>query len=364
MSSRRKFIRSSLLTSLAAPLASIAAPVTAISNNPINYKERKHWVWVRPDKNDSAEKLQKQFERFYKAGIRGVFFEADSEKHFRAAKKQGLEAHRWMWTMNRSEASLLQTHPDWYAMNYLGESCATKPPYVGYYRWLCPSREEVAQYLEADVKNILSKDYVDGIHLDYVRFCDVILPVNLWEQYGIVQKEELPQYDFCYCNVCKQKFKEEKGQDINNIKYPEESLSWRQFRYDAITKIVNRLALLANAQKKPISAAVFPTPEVARRIVRQDWTRWNLNAVYPMIYHGFYKEPVAWIGDAVQEGVQGLHQKFPLYAGLYLPDFKSAREVEEGMLLAMQKGAAGISIFGDVTDDVLQALQNASAKVA
>ena len=362
MSSRRKFIKSSLLTSLAAPLASIAAPVTNTFESNSNNKKWKHWVWVRPNKADTTEKLQKEYETYYNAGIRGIFFEADSEKHFRAAKAQKLEAHRWMWTMNRGEASLLKAHPDWYAVNRIGESCADKPPYVGYYRWLCPSREEVAQYLEADVKNILSKDYVDGIHLDYVRFCDVILPVNLWAQYNIVQKEELPQYDYCYCNVCKQKFKEEKGQDIDSINYPEESLSWRQYRYDAITKIVNRLAKIANAQKKPITAAVFPTPEVARRIVRQDWTRWNLNAVYPMIYHGFYKEPVAWIGDAVQEGVFNLHNKFPLYAGLYLPDFKSPAEVEEGMRLALQKGAAGISIFGNVTNEVLQALQNASAK--
>ncbi|MGV3656452.1 MAG: family 10 glycosylhydrolase, partial [Chitinophagaceae bacterium] len=305
---------------------------------------------------------RKQFQRFYNAGITGVFFESDSEKHFRAAKAQKLEAHRWMWTMNRGEASLLNAHPDWYAVNRIGQSCADKPPYVGYYRWLCPSREEVAQYLEADVRNIVSKDYVDGIHLDYVRFCDVILPVNLWEQYGIVQKEELPQYDYCYCDVCKQKFKLEKGQDIDSISYPEESLSWRQYRYDAVTKIVNRLAKIASGAKKPITAAVFPTPEVARRIVRQDWTRWNLNAVYPMIYHGFYKEPVTWIGDAVAEGVHGLHKKFPLYAGLYLPDFKSGEELDEGMRLALQKGAAGISIFGNVDDAVLQALQNASAK--
>ncbi len=362
MSSRRKFLKSSLLTSLAAPLASLAAPVAMQSNN--NKKKWKHWVWIRPNKEDTDEKLQKQFQRFYNAGITGVFFEADSERHFRAAKAQKLQAHRWMWTMNRGEASLLKAHPEWCAVNRIGESCADKPPYVGYYRWLCPSREEVAQYLEADVRNIVSKDYVDGIHLDYVRFCDVILPVNLWEQYGIVQKEELPQYDYCYCDVCKQKFKEEKGQEIDNISYPEESLSWRQYRYDAVTRIVNRLAKIANSAKKPITAAVFPTPEVARRIVRQDWTRWNLNAVYPMIYHGFYKEPVSWIGDAVAEGVHGLHNKFPLYAGLYLPDFKTSAELEQGMQLALQKGAAGISIFGNVNDAVLQALQNASAKIA
>jgi len=263
--------------------------------------------------------------------------------------------------MNRGEKSLLQTHPEWYAVNRKGESCADKPPYVNYYRWLCPSREEVAQYLEADVRQILSKDYIDGIHLDYVRFCDVILPVNLWDTYKIEQTKELPEYDYCYCTVCQKKYKEWKGTDVTNIQYPEASLSWRLYRYHAITNIVNRLAVVAQGQKKPITAAVFPTPEVARRNVRQDWVSWNLNGICPMIYHGFYKEDVAWIGNAVDEGVKALNKKFPLYAGLYLPDFKNTAELQQGMEYALKNGAEGISLFGNVSEEVLLALQQASA---
>jgi hypothetical protein len=45
-----------------------------------------------------------------------------------------------------------------------------------------------------------------------------------------------------------------------------------------------------------------------------------------MIYHKFYKEDVNWIGDAV-EGVRTLHGKFPLYAGLFLPDFDNQGEI-------------------------------------
>jgi len=324
-----------------------------------NYK---HWVWINPDEKDKEADLTKRYARFYEAGIRGIFFENDSEKHFRAAKAQRLEAHRWMWTMNRGEKSLLEAHPEWYSINRKGESCADKPPYVGYYRWLCPSKPEVHQYLENDVKNILSKDYVDGIHLDYVRFCDVILPVNLWSDYKIEQTRELPEYDYCYCEDCKRKFKEWRGQNLEDISFPEASLSWRLFRYNAVTTIVNKLAAIAGSTKKPITAAVFPTPEVARRNVRQDWTNWNLSGVCPMIYHGFYKEGISWIGDAVTEGVNTLKGKFPLYAGLYLPDFRNIAELQEGMKLALEKGAKGISLFGDVTEDVLITLEKSSVK--
>ena len=59
----------------------------------------------------------------------------------------------------------------------------------------------------------MTQDYVDGIHLDYVRYCDVILPVNLWQNYGIEQTRELPEYDFCYCETCRAKYKAEHGVD-------------------------------------------------------------------------------------------------------------------------------------------------------
>lgn len=359
MSNRRTFIKSGLIAGLGVSVS----PLTVKALVPEQKKpSAKHWVWSNPDLSDSAEELKIRYRKYYDSGIRGILFEADSEKHFRAAKACKLEAHRWMWTMNRGEKDLLAAHPEWYAISRNGDSCADKPPYVDYYRWLCPSKEEVKQYLVNDVTNILSKDYVDGIHLDYVRFCDVVLPVNLWDQYHIEQTKELPEYDFCYCDVCKAKFKEWRGQDLNEIRFPEASLSWRQFRYDKITGIVNALSAVALKNKKQITAAVFPTPEVARRNVRQDWTNWNLTGIFPMIYHGFYKENVEWIGDAVEEGVHGIHAKFPLYAGIYLPDFKNQQEIEAGMQIALKKGAAGISLFGNVTDEVLQTLRNVSLK--
>lgn len=362
MTSRRNFVKTGLLAGISASVLPLAGSAVIIVPDQKTEKW-KHWVWTNPDSKDKIEDLEKRYKQYYQAGIRGIFFEADSEKHFRAAKSQKLEAHRWMWTTNRGEKSLLASHPEWYAVNRKGESCADKPPYVNYYRWLCPSRPEVQQYIENDVKSILSKDYVDGIHLDYVRFCDVVLPVNLWDNYKIEQTKELPEYDYCYCEVCRDKFKAWRGKDIKQLAFPEADLSWRLFRYNAITTIVNKLAKVAVSHKKPITAAVFPTPEVARRNVRQDWVNWNLSGICPMIYHGFYKEPVAWIGDAVAEGVQALNGRFPLYAGLYLPDFKDQKELQIGMEHALSKGAKGISLFGNISDEVLQTLQKASVNV-
>jgi hypothetical protein len=77
-----------------------------------------------------------------------------------------------------------------------------------------------------------------------------------------------------------------------------------------------------------------------------------------MIYHGFYKEGINWIGHAVEEGVRSLPDRLPLYAGLFIPDFKNIRELKDGMRLALSKGAAGISLFGKVDDDILKLISS------
>lgn len=355
MAQRRGFIKKGVLAAVS-PL--IGQSLFAQEAQVLKKARKKHWIWINPNTKEDIADIRKHYSSYKEAGIGGILFEADSEKHFREAKKLGLEAHRWNWTMNRGDKKLLANHPEWYAISRDGRSCATHPPYVGYYRWLCPSKPEVLEFLMNEAAQILAKDYIDGLHLDYIRFCDVVLPLNLWKQYKLDQRTELAEYDFCYCETCRSKYKSQTGKDPLDLKYPDEVLSWRLFRYEAINKVVNQLATVAKKHNKWITAAVFPTPEVARRNVRQDWTNWELNAVFPMIYHGFYQEDVKWIGDAVKEGVHFLHEKFPLYAGLFLPDFKNMEELTQGIQYAMNNGAAGVSIFGHPSPEVLKVLKS------
>src|SRR3712207_1864427 len=126
MSNRRQFLKKGLVAGLSASALPLLAETT--QDKVAKPTGLKHWVWINPDSKDQEADLQQKYRAFYEAGIRGIFFEADSEKHFRAAKAQKLEAHRWMWTMNRGEKELLAAHPEWYAVNRKGESCADKPP--------------------------------------------------------------------------------------------------------------------------------------------------------------------------------------------------------------------------------------------
>ncbi len=306
-----------------------------------------YWMWIRPNKDDNDATLKKRYQSYRDAGVRGLLFEDYSKRHFQVAKELGMETHRWMWTMNRGEKELLEKHPEYYAVSRSGKSCADQPAYVDYYRFLCPSHPDVPKYLEEKAREQLEKQDVDGLHLDYIRYPDVILPTNLWQNYNLDQSSELADYDFCYSKFTKAAFLEETGIDIDKVERPEQSPSWRAFRYEQINRVVNRIAKVSKEYEKPLTAAVFPTPDLARRMVRQDWANWDLDAVFPMIYHGFYQEPVYWVGQAVKEGVQTLNKKFPLYAGLYMPDFKDSAELQEAIKLAKTNGAAGVSLFGE-----------------
>ena len=265
---------------------------------------------------------------------------------FALAKEQGLETHAWTWTLCRGDRVLLQRHPDWYVVSRLGESAATHPPYVGYYHFLCPAREAVQAHLAKLFARIAETPNLDGVHLDYIRYPDVILPVALWEKYNLVQNEELPQFDFCYCGVCRAAFQRQAGVDPLELPDPASNSTWREFRYSCVTQLVNRLADVVHQQDKQVTAAVFPTPSIAKQLVRQDWTKWNVDAVLPMTYHSFYNQPVSWIQAAVEEGVAALPPDRPLYAGLYLPELKSVDEFDQAVRCALAGGAKGVSLFG------------------
>ena len=312
-------------------------------------RQVKNWVWMGIDKKKIGEPYRKLFELMKRCGISGVLFEGYDEEIYKQCHEAGLEAHYWKWTMNRAE--LLESHPDWFAVNRKGESSFDKPAYVDYYRFLCPNHEGVADYLAADYVRIAHLPYVDGVHLDYVRFPDVVLPVSLWKNYGIEQTSELPEYDYCYCDVCREKFKALTGKDPLTLPYPMQSQSWVNFRLDAITRVVDRITKAVKADGKRISAAVFPGPSMAKSMVRQDWGNWHLDAYYPMIYNGFYYEGPEWIGRSVKESVRTVNGRAKIYAGLMFPDIKA--DFEKALDEAFDNGASGVSFFAGPDEEYL-----------
>ncbi|HEY4321363.1 MAG TPA: hypothetical protein VGM77_09320 [Gemmatimonadales bacterium] len=318
------------------------------------------WTWVHGNDTDSLDTWRAKFGRLRSAGISGVLVGGGNNALIAsAAKAEGLTYHAWTFILNRSGDAYAKEHyPDWFDISRKGESSLTHPPYVGYYQWFCPTRPGVRDYLQRQVTEIAEIAGVDAVHLDYIRHPDVILPRGLWAKYNLVQDHEMPEYDFCYCQVCRDTFKSESGYDPLSLADPTQDIPWRQFRWNSITQLVTQLAAAVRAHNCDISAAVFPTPTLARMQVRQAWDQWPLDAVFPMLYHKFHDEDIPWIGRSVQEDVAAVAGREPVYAGLYLPDLPPDAMMQ-AVNLARESGAAGVSLFdsGGLTDAHLQALR-------
>lgn len=304
------------------------------------------WTWVHGGEDRTPAEWRARFAELREAGMHGVLVSGGEKAMLSdAARGAGLEFHRWIWTLNRSgDAAVIAQHPEWFTVSRNGDSSLEKPPYVGYYQWLCPTRPGVRDYLRGIVEELSADPDLDGVHLDYVRHCDVILPVGLWPKYDLVQDHEMPEYDFCYCDVCRESFASQTGRDPMELEDAPSDEEWRKFRWDSVTGLVNIVAGAAHARGATITAAVFPTPTIARTLVRQAWDEWSLDAVFPMLYNGFYNEGIGWIGTSVREGVAALSTGRSLYAGLYLPDL-SPEQLGDAIESALAAGAAGFSTF-------------------
>ncbi len=259
------------------------------------------------------------------------------------ATAAGLEVHAWMWCMPCLLDDVIKQHPDWYNVNAKGESAVDKPAYVDYYKFLDPARTEVREFVRDTVRELAAIPGLTGIHLDYIRHPDAILPRGLWSKYGIVQDKVYPPYDYGYTEYSRKIFKSRFGVDPLELKDPEANHDWLQYRLDTVVDLVNKyLVPAARAGGKKISAAVFPGPSLARTMVRQDWGRFDLDHFCPMLYHSFYEEGPEWVRRYTDEAVRTV--KAPVYSGLFvspMTDDEFTRTIE----MALAGGASGVSIF-------------------
>lgn len=321
------------------------------------------YAWDNLSKDATDEDLLKQFTDYKSKGIDGLMYSAGQDPAVykrvgKIAKSVGLEFHTWIPTMVQKPRPELGK--ELYAFNRNGESAFDKPAYVSYYQFLCPNKEGTINFLKNLYGSIADVEEVDGIHLDYIRFPDVILARGLWDKYGLTMDVEHPQFDYCYCDDCVNGFKEASGIDIKSVDDPTQVEEWKQYRYDLITNVVNQLAEVVHSKNKVINAAVFPGPHsVAKKLVRQEWNKWNLDAFFPMNYNDFYLEDTKWVGEVTKEAVIAVNNSKPVYSGLFIcpnPENKTEEndpenhglvpeELEAAVRESMANGAAGICLF-------------------
>lgn len=326
-----------------------------------------HWTWITTDVDTPDDDWKRRFDVMKRSGIDAILPEvvgnssaAYASRHLPVsghwleqilplAREAGLEVHAWIHCMPCTAPQIVKAHPQWYVVNGKGESAAVHPAYVEHYKFLCPTQDEVQRFVRQRVVELAEYEGLTSIHLDYIRFPDVILAEALQPRYGIVQDREYPEYDYCYCPVCRRAFEEQAGVDPLSLEDPSANAAWREFRHERINNIVmNVLAPAAREKGKLVTAAVFPN----WWNVRQQWFRWGLDAVLPMLYHNFYGGDIDWIEGQCRAGADLLAGTCPLYSGLFVPSL-TPDELPAAVEASLRGGARGVSLFAaaSMSDD-------------
>ena len=317
------------------------------TDTPIDEKENFTFAtWTNPGGEFDKVKWEAKLASYDSLGISEILVGGNPEFYNQLiplATEKNMKIHAWMWTLNRPGDSIANKHTEWYAVNKAGKNSLEYRAYVNYYQWLSPFHPEAREHVKNNVRNLTKVNGLASIHLDYVRYVDVILGADLQPKYNLVQTTEMPEYDYGYHPIAREGFKEIFGKDPQDFEHPELNTEWRQYRLNAVSSLVNELVEIAHDSGHKMTAAVFPFPEMSRQMVRQPWDDFNLDAAYPMVYNNFYRENVNWIGFAIEQGINKV--EFPIYAGLYSPALTDAKDLEKAIKLVKEKGAKGFSIF-------------------
>lgn len=305
------------------------------------------WIWFTSKSSHTDQQLDSVLYKISDVGINNLLINADKntlERTITLAKKYNVNVHAWFITLNNWK--IAKEHPEWLSVNKLGKSLAEEKAYVNYYKFVCPAIPEARQYIKNQIEELCQIKDLKGIHLDYIRYVDAILPIGLWPKYDIIQDKIYPQFDYGYHPYLRNLYKQKYGIEPNDIEDPENDTLWNQFRYDQVTEFVFQIDTLTEKYHKSLTAAVFPTPKMAAKMVYQDWGKWPLDMAFPMLYHNFYNQEIEWIGEMVDEGVKTSHQKTEIVSGIFAPNLKDPGEITQAVEVSINSGAKGVSIFG------------------
>lgn len=190
-----------------------------------------------------------------------------------ACHKLGIAVHAWMNCLDVEEA------PDalvarWRAAGRLQVDASGKP-----LKWLCPANAENRQMLSRLVAELVSKNDVDGVQFDRIRY---------------------PSSEACFCPTCKEAFEKYTGLDCQNwpadVRSGEYRAMWQAFRIVVINSLLAEMINSARTARSKVlvSAAVYSDPGLAKANVGQDWNAWLKNKWLS------FASPMNYVGNSTQ----------------------------------------------------------------
>ncbi len=206
--------------------------------------------------------------------------------------------------------------------------------------WLDPGVPEVADALEEIVADLfLRYPALSGLHLDYIRYPDV-LPFSPGSRFGV-------GVDFGYGDRSRARFERETG-----LKSPfGQSLAnanrWDDWRRERVTEVVRRASDAARTARPDVevSAAVWAYANRAYLSLFQDWRRWLeagwIDFAVPMAYTRDDRL-LRYLAHETTGGVEGGRVWLGLGAWLFA---KSPERARAQLDFARSLQPAGVSLF-------------------
>ncbi len=299
------------------------------------------------------------------------YLEFDFLKHFvRVAHAHGIRVHAWL--MVHYDRIWGKKYPIYhigrmYTDNFTEYLTAEDYPVTSR---VVLSAEEYIQYFKELVKELIVKEGVDGIHLDYIRYSHVVYsfdPITLtkaeerginmtkvryaiWKTYYAINEKD-PTYVFrlyAYGDPDIRAWIEIKIEDVTNF-------------VKEVKEAVEEAKALAGRSDIYLSAALMPDYvyywEWALCHYGQDWMRLAeyLDIIIPMAYHREHFKPItivydeavaaAFIADLTGAIPAVGIQAYPWTGSSWRDVYPTPEEVEKAETLAIAGGALGTVLF-------------------
>lgn len=216
-----------------------------------------------------------------------------------AAKPLGMKVHAWkvMWQFPDDWLSPLGTVDPFKKAGRLQKNLKGEDQ-----PWLCPSLRQNRDFEIAAITELLRNYEVDGFHLDYIRYGGA---------------------EVCFCRHCKAAFESWSKKKVGN--WPADAApggirdaEYGDFKRDNITSMVREIRAAAKKARPGVelSAAVFPSPSIARTAVFQDWPRWVEEGLLDMVSTMTYTEDAGSFKAQVRQQMEITKGKVKLIPGI------------------------------------------------
>ncbi len=258
------------------------------------------------------------------------------------AADAGMQVHVWYspWIYkNTSRAVELRDHPEWAAV-----SAGGKPSSAG----VCAARPEVRSF-ELELLRLLLSRYgrrIAGIHLEEPGY---------------------PWGDYCYCNWCREKFRELFGLELTPGSHAEARANWKAFWCtDFVARLRQMMVSTVPALWLSANGSPGANPDWS---IGRDWTTWARRHYIDFYVPQVYTTSLGAFNSRLSQTRAQIGQWCPVVPGIALtwsgiyPKHNSPETVAAEIQAARKAGCPGFVIFHryHLTDAEAQAISRAIA---